>query len=501
MAQPSPPIPANEAPPQTLLPAELTTLCTGEDGHLWVCEGADHRVRLTWSPDDFALAPGLPPLPGAMGDLEDALVFAHPTASADGDRIAVFGLLPTMDDGFDDEDAWIVAGTWPEEPTSTDDDVVGPGLVIESGEDLEELLADDELAERLAGEGGLLFSDELEDDEDEDDDGPPAFWPGGKVYVLDRDGVQVTEAFDFEQGTPTHIEWMPDGRGLLVLHQEDDHLLLHQVDATAQEPPALLAVGAPLFWSWQPGGQTFAGRLVPPEGGPAQVVMGQPQEGTALEPVAEAGAFYVPAWHPDGTSLLFSTAGSREDELILADARGQRLSRLLSYPGRAAFQWHADGRHVGLAVAPEGNGPFQLLELLDIASDSSRTLWRGPFVAFLQVPDGFVLSLLDAESGRLQWLFVDLEGRGRPLGRPFTPAREALVALHFFEQVGPSHPWLSHDGRFLVCSGWLDDGDEPGGDEDLSPPQVLVTPLDGGPVRSLGPGRFACFAPTRAPRG
>ncbi len=117
------------------------------------------------------------------------------------------------------------------------------------------------------------------------------------------------------------------------------------------------------------------------------------------------------------------------------------------------------------------------------------------------MPDGLVLCLLDADSGRLQWLHLDGAGRGRPLGRPFTPAREALVALHFFEQVGRSHPWLSEDGRYLVCSGWLDDGVDSTGSDEPSPPQVLVTPLDGGPTRSLGPGRFACFAPARSARG
>ena len=508
VAQPLPPARPPDAPTDDGLPAELTTLCTGEDGHLWICEGAEHRVRLTWSPDDFALVPGMPPLPGVMGELEDSFVFAHPTASSDGDRVAVFGLLPTLDDSLDgDQDAWVVAGAWPEEPEEDEpeDDVVGPGLVMEPGEDLEELLADDEVAQLLAGEDGLLFSDGEDDD---DDEASPAFWPGGKVYVLDRDGVQVTQAFEFEDGSPTHIEWTPDDTGLLVLHQEEDHLLLHHVDANAEREPEFLAAGAPIFWSWQPGGHTLAARLVPPGGGPAQVVLGKPLQGEALQPVAAAGAFYVPAWHPDGSRLLYSIAGEREDELILADAAGQRLSRLLSYPGRAAFQWLADGRHVALAVAPEGAGPFQLLELLDVDADSSRPLWRGPFLAFLRAPTGVILCLLDAPTGRIQWLHLDLEGTSRPLGTPFSPAREALVALHFFEQVGPSHPWLSPDRRFLVCSGWLTPdtgadatGDEADDDEEITPPEVLITPLDGGPVRSLGPGRFACFAAPRGARG
>ncbi len=468
MAQPPPPEPLADDPLATPLPVELTTLCTGEDGHLWVIEGEHRRTRLTWSPDDFAAAPGLPPLPGVLGDLEDSFVFAHPTASPEGDRIAVFGLLPTMDD----DDVWIVAGAWPESDAE-DDDVAGPGLVLGSGEDLD----------------GLL------DDEDDDEGALPSFWPGGKVYVLDRDGVQVTQAFEFEEGTPTHIEWTPDGRGLLVLHQEEDHLLLHFVDADAVEDPILIGAGAPLFWSWQPGGSLLAARRVPPEGGPAQVVLGRPLADEPLLPVADAGAFYVPAWHPDGTSLLYAAAGAREDELILADATGQRLSRLLSYPGRAAFGWLPDGRHVVVAVAPEGSGPFQLLELVDPAADTSQTLWRGSFLAWLPAPGGLVLCLMEPEQGRHQWLHVDLEGRSRPLGQPFAPARESLVALHFFEQVGPSHPWLSQDGRFLVCSGWLGDVDGE------APPEVLITPLDGGPVRSLGPGRFACFAPPRGALG
>jgi hypothetical protein len=493
VAHPSPPLPATDEQPETQLPLDLTTLCTGEDGHLWIGEGAERRTRLTWSPEDFAMMPGLPPMPGAMGDLEDALVFAHPTASHDGERVAVFGLLPTLDDAFDDDVRWVVTETWPEVPEA-DADIVGPGLMLEDGEDLIELLEGDDIAELLAGSDVVLPGDEDDDDEVEE---VPAFWPGGKVYVLDRDGVQVTEAFEFDSGTPTHIEWTPDGSGLLVLHQEEDHLLLHLVDATAERDPALIAAGAPIFWSWSPDGKTMAARLVPPSGGTAGVVIGAPLDGGPLERVADAGAFYVPAWHPDGTSLLYATAGTREDELILADVRGNRLSRLLSYPGRAAFQWLGSGRHVALAVAPEGNGPFQLLELIDVGSDSSTTLWRGAFLAFLQVADGLVLCRLDGETGQLCWVHITLDGRSRPLGEPFTPARESLVALHFFEQVGPSHPWLSPDGRFLVCSGWLDDDTE---SDELAPPQVIVTPLDGGPARALGPGRFACFAPSRTRR-
>ncbi len=456
----------------SLLPRDLQTVWSAEDGHLYLGEGDGRRAtRLTWSPEDFSVFPGLPALPGTMGDLEDALVFAHPTPSRGGRRFALFGLLPTMDERLEEE---FLATVWPS-PDATDDDVVGPSLVLDEGDD----------------------------DEDEDED-PPHYWPGGKVYVVDRGGVEVTQAYEFEEGSPTHLEWAPDDRHLLVLHQDEGALQLHLVDTESPGDSRMLAQGAPVFWSWQPGGDRLAARIVAPDE-PATLCLGEPLFGLDLEPVAEAGTFYVPAWHPDGSSLLYATAGSREDELILGDQRGRRLSRLLSYPGRAAFQWARDGRQIALAVAPEGQGAFGVLELLDIAGDTSKTLFQGAFVAFDWLPGdrGLVVCGADEEEGLLRWVHVDLNGRASPLGSPWSPSRESLVAMHFFEQVAPSHPHLSADGRFLLHAGWpeepiltaaaFEEADEDEGD----PAHVLITPFDGGPTVSLGPGRFGCFLKPR----
>ena len=94
------------------LPRGLLTLFTGEDGHLYLAEGDGvSTTRLTWSPEDFAPIPGIPFFPGLTEELEDELVFAHPTISADGQRVAAFALQPTLideadilDGDFDDED-------------------------------------------------------------------------------------------------------------------------------------------------------------------------------------------------------------------------------------------------------------------------------------------------------------------------------------------------------------------------------------------------------------
>ena len=471
ITSPSSATPDDEA--TDLLPKDLVTVWAGEDGHLYLGEGDSRSpTRLTWSPEDFSVFPGLPALPGTMGDLEDALVFAHPTPDRDGRRIALFGLLPTMDEGMDE--AEFLATVWPL-PGAANDDVVGPSLVLEG-----------------------------DDEDDEDDEDPPRYWPGGKVYVVDRGGVEVTQAYEFDDGSPTHLEWAPDDRHLLVLHQDEGALQLHLVDSESPGDSRLLAAGAPVFWSWQPKGDRMAARVVLP-GEPATICIGQPLQDGALEPVAEAGTFYVPAWHPDGTSLLFATAGSREDELILADHRGRRLSRLLAFPGRAAFQWAADGRHIALAVALEVERAFGVLELLDVAGDRTTPLFQGAFVAFDWLPGerGLVVCGADEDEGLLRWIHVDLEGHARPLGSPWSPSRESLVALHFFEQVAPSHPHVSADGRFLLHSGWPESPIltaapfEPTDEDEGDPAHVLVTPFDDGPTVSLGPGRFGCFLNAR----
>jgi hypothetical protein len=84
---------------------------------------------------------------------------------------------------------------------------------------------------------------------------------------------------------------------------------------------------------------------------------------------------------------------------------------------------------------------------------------------------------------------------------PFMPTRECIVSLHFFEQVAGSHPFVSPDGRYVVCAG-IPVGDVDGAgvfgpmDGEGEPPQLLVTPLHGEhePPVSVGMGRFGCFS-------
>jgi len=507
------PRPDAESPRRDLLPPDLGTLYTGPDGHLYLAHGDGRQTtRLTWSLEDFAVVPGLPAIPGVAGDLEDGHIFAHPTPSRDGQRVAVFGLLPTHEEDlwdYDGDDApWemveeefpYLEGVWEADDDEQQDDVQGDGVVIAIvGEaKAEDVLAEFEAAE--AAEAGMEL------DEDDDDDDLPQFWPGGKVYVVHRDGVQVWEPFDMEGGNPTHLEWAPDDRHLLILFQDEEILQLHLVDADQPGESTLLHVGAPIFWSWQPGGTQLATRVGMAGADVPMVVLSDPLD-PSVEPreFAPAGSFYVPAWRPDGEVFAFGAVGSRDDDLTLARPSDGSLTKLMSYPGRGAFRWSPDASELAVAIAPQGHGAFEALEIVHVTSGASRTVWQAPFVAMQWLPSGQEILICEAqeENGRLRWLVVHTHtGVSRPVGPSWAPSRETVVALHFFEQVAGSHPFVSPQGDYVVYAGVADGevlaagaSEDPGFDDlDDVPSRILVTPLEGGPTVVVGGGRFGCFA-------
>jgi Tol biopolymer transport system component len=116
-------------------------------------------------------------------------------------------------------------------------------------------------------------------------------------------------------------------------------------------------------------------------------------------------------------------------------------------------------------------------------------------VAFRWLPDGERLLLCTAspDGEGLRWVLLDLQGEAHPVGPAFTPAQECFIALHFFEQVGISHPFLSADGKHVIFAGHCAEA-VPGVPEGEGPDShVFVTDLGSGSTVSVGRGRFACL--------
>ena len=478
-----------------------TVIFTGEDGHLYLTADEGRRKhRLSWKNEDFSMWPGIPALPGAAGDLEDDWHFTQPTPSPDGTRVAAFGLLAAtpeelaeMELGGVDEFESIEAYGDPsieehhEEPLwvpeSNEDDVAGPGLLPIS------------LPEGKVIAVPLGAMAEPEDPEE------TAYWPGARVYVMHRDGVQIWEAWGFDDGGPIHLGWSPSGEQLLVLHQSGESLELRLIDPSDEEP-RLIARGAPIFWQWQPDGPRLALRVTDPGGRGPTLRIARPGEPGGARFVDDAGSFYSPAWRPDGSSFVYGSAGDREDRVVLAEPDGQPLADLIGYPGRAAFKWSPDGSRLAVPISPEGTGAFLALELLDVDSGVSRTLHQEPFLAMSWLPDasGILLCAVNSDTGKLRWVRLHLDGSSRPVGPPFSPSQETLASLHFFDQAADDRPFLSHDGSAVV---WAGVPAEPvvstttalAADPRDDVPRILLAPLDGRPTLAIGTGRYACFPP------
>ncbi len=483
---------------ETAIPREVEVIYSGDDGHIYISEGDGLRAhRLTWSIDDFSTLPGMPALPGVCGPLEDSLVFTNPVPSGDGQRVAVFGLLPTLLEdrelypwepwmGEEDaDDEWEVVQA--DSPAAGDEnsDVVGRGMVL--------VVYGDEEDE--------IGVESIEETSDEENSELPAFWPGSKVYVMHRDGVQVWEPWSQDEGTAIHLEWAPDDEHLMVLHQDEELMHLDLVGFAGDREDIRIASGAPLFWSWQPGGRRLAVRTDHPEDHESLLHLCDPLDNMESQLVGPAGSFYAPAWHPEGKALVYGKRGEREDILTLVDPRGEPLRELFPYPGRAAFRWEPRGGQLAVALAPEGHGPFQALELLEL-DGQSKTLWRGAFICFKWLRDssGFLICKSDLDQGHLQWLVLHHDGTTRPIGAPFIPTRETAVSLHFFEQVSPGQPFLAPDERFVTYAGYPTDvaeRDPSDGPVTLEPKdrhsRILVTALQGPQSVAVGEGRYGCF--------
>lgn len=467
-------------------------LLMGDDGHIHRIErpGEDPQ-RLTWAESDFSTLPGVPALPGVTGDLEDSHVFAHPTPSPDGRKVAVFGLLPVDEDDVIDPRQLRAA----HEPTE-DDSIIGlpwgmPRAFVEEEEEEEgeEGPSDDATEEEDADAVGLPLIPVVSDgDSESDDDGVRRYWPGATIYVLDRTGISVSEVMALEDGHPHHLAWMPDGRRLLLLRQEDERLYLDLIDPDEPGVGRRLADGLPIFWAFEPGGARIAIRSGQEDGSHLRVL--EPGSRRKAKVIRDAGLYHAPIWERGGTLIAVMPDG---EGAVLAriGLDGRIVDRIRAVEGRTAFRNSPSGARLVSAVAPEGPGPLRHLQIHDGAR--TEEVLDLPIVAFDWLDDErLAVVMLVEEGAALQFGVLHPGGRLTPTGPSFVPTPESRVSLHFFEQILGSHPFLDGASRTAVVAGVRAGVDER--------PTILLIGLDDGSVRTLGHGRYGCYAATPPPR-
>lgn len=272
-------------------------------------------------------------------------------------------------------------------------------------------------------------------------------------------------------GAPHYLYWSPDGEYLSFLATTRQGLTLFAVNPGSNEGAVVLERGAPLYFSWDGGGQSLIihsreeVKLLDRPLSPERSVL-----------VANSAGFRTPALAPDGGSWALASGDPADSFISLSNRSAPATpTRLLDTGSLVAFMWSPDGRSLAVADNPDPRGRiFQRIRIVSADGAQVRTLAEEPLIAFYWAPTGERLAWVgvDAEDQVFHWKVAPVppdppaatgsgnegagnEGAGvdaREIFR-FRPSGEVFTMLSFFDQYAYSHsPW-SPDGTRLVVAG------------------------------------------------
>jgi Tol biopolymer transport system component len=312
--------------------------------------------------------------------------------------------------------------------------------------------------------------------------------PAVELVVVQVDGVEERVLHELRGRLPIHLHWSPDGGRVAALVQRDADLELWSCPLDGE--PRLIELGVPLFYAWMPQGDSLLVHVGDGGAHPGRVLLRPAGPGEDVPFRVPPGAFCTP--FPMGPRVLYVIDRGEASQLVSCDASGEDLLGIGVLDGLMAFVPSPGGDRVAYASAPGGEGSaYEGVMLATPESGAVERVIEGPVIAFFWTPDGRRLlwaTRADAP-GRLSWWIWEGAPGGRHLA-DFTPCREMMFQLHFFEQFAASHALISPDSAWLT---WAGAGAE-GEDEES---YVYVVSLDSAEPRpwALGPGRMGAFAP------
>ncbi len=327
----------------------------------------------------------------------------------------------------------------------------------------------------------------------------PTWAPDGQRIAWARlDGQRSfleTSRFDGSERTelavpflPFYIYWSPTSDRLAYLSNwmslDQPSMALRLFDVV-EGAAKTLAEGAPFYFSWAPDGQRLLTHI-----GNERVEV-QSIDGAQESLLISGGVFPAPQWAPDGERLVYATADTGSQRLIVTDTSGQELTELTDYPGRISFSLSGDGSRLAYVVTEREStsSTFGPLYVVDVESRRTRELTDNPVLAFYWSPAGDKLAYLGLEfvQGRLGLRWYVWDGRQSTPYAAYFPSRTFLDSyLPFFDQYAQSHRVWSPDGDAFVFTGTLEDG--------RSGVWVQSVVEDSAPVL-VGSGVFAAWSP------
>lgn len=317
------------------------------------------------------------------------------------------------------------------------------------------------------------------------------------TYVATLDGTAPIPLHQAQAGGPIYLSWAPDSASLALLVQEGGGLTLLGLDARGTSR-ATLARGNPLYWSWSPDGSTILAHVGSRADGTGRLFFVSPRSPalSRQDLTVEPSDFRAPAWSPTGKHFAYAAQEAGASTLYVAPVGTTTPPVRI---GRAdAFTWSPDGRRLAHAPATGAGGAvLSGIWASDADGKAQAQLVAEPVLAFFWAPDSQRLAYLGIDEAR-EALVLGVVSAAQPAEAPkrvatFTPTRDFMLLLNFFDQYAQSTTFWSPDGRSLVYSaasrhpanGASDSGD-----------QIYVVPADGSaPPRAIAAGRIAFWSP------
>jgi Tol biopolymer transport system component/DNA-binding winged helix-turn-helix (wHTH) protein len=212
-----------------------------------------------------------------------------------------------------------------------------------------------------------------------------------------------------------------DGRRVAFEHWQEDTNLYRLDLADAAAPPR--ALGSSTRWDFQPALSPDGARLafVSDRTGSSELWTGT-GDGSSVSQRTRFGGAYVtsPQWSPDGGRIAFDVRAAGNGDLWLLDADADRPRRLTDTSASdLAPTWSRDGR--SLLFASDRSGTWELWRL-DLESSAARALTRAGGYRGLETARGIVVSRADRAG---LWLLAPGDAVPRELVDDLAPVDRA----------------------------------------------------------------------------
>ncbi len=308
------------------------------------------------------------------------------------------------------------------------------------------------------------------------------------LYTAHRDGTALVEAHTGSDFL-VYWSWAPDGRRLGFISETAGGNMAFRVVPPEGGAAEVVDAGAPYYWAWAPNTNAVLAHAGGASPAPNARLSFLQLDSGVFEQVLDVdpAEFKAPAFSPDGGQVLIAgTTESGASALLLTDALGGNQQVLTEYEGSVAFAWSPNGDRVAYLVSdsPALGAPGRLVVADPTGRRDPVELADVEVYAFFWSPDSkslayFSEAVIEPEEGEatptpapetgepttaqegplLMSLDVMNAGNGRSHNlATFVPTERFLQVIPYFDQYHHALTIWSPNSKHLVVSAYSGDG-------------------------------------------